>query len=100
MSRQYATDVILRLVAAIFGGYLFSVISSFTLALVLTKLGNMQLPDAVYLATTLSYFSYLFMIIWVFIKSNAWLAWRDLLLYSACLTALYFTLASTQGAVS
>lgn len=97
MSHQYAVGVASRLVAAIVGGYFFSVISSFTFALVLTGLGNMALPDAVYLATMLSYFSYLFMIIWIFCKTTAWLAWRDLFLYSASLTALYFMLASTQG---
>lgn len=97
MSRQYVINVGSRVVAAILGGYLFSVISSFTFALILTGLGDMPLPDAVYLATMLSYFSYLFMIIWVFCKPTVWIAWRDLFLYSASLTALYFMLASTQG---
>lgn len=100
MSRQYALSVVSRLVAAVVGGYAFSVISSFTYVPLLTNLANMPLPDAVYLATMLSYFSYIFIIIWVFCKKTAWLAWRDLLLLSVCFIVFYITFAPPAGVVS
>ncbi|MGB0835003.1 MAG: hypothetical protein ACPGR2_10830 [Psychrobium sp.] len=100
MPYQYALGVTSRTIAAIFGGYLFSVICSFAFVPLLTGLAAMPLPDAVYLSTMLSYFAYIFILIWVFCKKSAWLAWRDLVAFSVCLIAFYFAFEPSAGALS
>jgi len=89
MKHKY--DVLLRTIAAIFGGYFVS--SAFSLACVpiLVWLQACDRNEAIMVASMLSYVVYFTVIIMSFSRKSSWLLWRDIVL-SLCLLLITFWL--------
>jgi heme exporter protein D len=97
-NNQYLWGVTSRVIVGVVGGYCCCIASSFALAPLFNLAFDMPKPDAVYLATLLSYLFYLTAIIWSFCQRTALLAWRDIII-SSVLLSLSYILAVPVGGV-
>lgn len=82
-------DVMFRTIAAIVGGYFVSALFSFVFVLILVWIQATTQHEAVMVATMFSYIVYFVVIILSFCRKNSWLLWRDLLLTTCLLSAIY-----------
>tara|TARA_R110002167_G_scaffold361999_1_gene580819 strand:+ start:17058 stop:17339 length:282 start_codon:yes stop_codon:yes gene_type:complete len=87
---KHNLDVMFRILAAIAGGYLVSVLFSFVVVLILVWMQATTQHEAVMVATMFSYVVYFAVIILSFCRKSAWLLWRDLLLITCLLGAIYW----------
>jgi hypothetical protein len=94
---QYILGVTSRVIAGVVGGYCCCIASSFALAPFFNIAFDMPKPDAVYLATLLSYLFYLTAIIWSFCQQTALLAWRDIIIGSVLLSLSYILTVPIGG---
>lgn len=96
-NNQYLLGVSSRVIAGVVGGYGCCIASSFALAPLLNLIFELPKPDAVYLATILSYLFYLTAIIWSFCQRTALLAWRDIIIGSVLLSLIYLLSVPVGG---
>lgn len=82
-------EVFSRVLSAIFVGYLFTSLVTALLAVSLP----MAKPDAVLVATMLSFAFYAGAVMWIFTVKRWWRSWSDLLLLSALVYAIYWVVA-------
>jgi len=100
LHNHYIFSMTSRVIAAVIGGYGCAVASSFALVPWLNIAFDMQKPDAVYLATMLSYLFYLGAIIWCFCQKTALLAWRDIIMSSLFFSLFYLLATPTKELVA
>ncbi|NKQ09653.1 hypothetical protein [Pseudomonas sp. SST3] len=72
-------SLLLRVVAAVGGGYACTVALSSTAAQLLTLLGGMARSEAVILAAMLGFILYLVLLLWSFTEPRLWRVWALLL---------------------
>lgn len=87
---KHNLDVMFRIIAAIVGGYFVSAIFSFVFVRILVWMQATTQHEAVMVATMFSYVIYFTVIILSFCRKNTWLLWRDLLLITCLLGAIYW----------
>lgn len=89
---KYRWAVASRAIAAIVGGYIFTVSASVLLSALAPSLFGMSKPFAVHAGLVSTFLFYLFIIMWVFAAKSATRAWVVLLSLSALFGVLSYLL--------
>ncbi|WP_085297126.1 hypothetical protein [Cognaticolwellia mytili] len=91
---NYQKNIAVRTLAAIVGGYMCCVISSFSLATIIAFLFALPKSEAVLLATNLSYFIYITFAVLAFCASSPQRAWRNVFIFFVINSLIYAVLIS------
>jgi predicted permease len=95
---NYQQKIAMRSFAAIVGGYVCCIASSFSLAAIIALCFNLPKSEAVLLATNLSYFTYITFAVLAFCAKSPARAWGNVFIFFTVNSVIYVVLI-TGGVV-